>query len=161
MTPLIVFGVLVALLFGGAYLTKRRFGILGLALAGGSLLADLWGMAGGLFFAAADIYLSTLSPENLALVFIILLPACLLLLHGPTHQSSLQRLVSAMLFTLLAVSLALQPLQSLLMGSEIGIAIFRNLMQFKDLIITVGLAAAFVDMFFMKALSRSKSGSKH
>jgi hypothetical protein len=161
MTPLIVFGVLVALLFGGAYLTKRRFGILGLALAGGALLADLWGMAGGLFFAAADIYLSTLSPENLALVFIILLPACLLLLHGPTHQSSVQRIGSAVLFTLLAVSLALQPLQSLLTGSEIGIAIFRNLMQFRELIITAGLAAAFVDMFLLKGLSRSKSSSKH
>lgn len=161
MSPLIIFGVLVALLFGGAYLTKRRFGVLGLALAGGAVLADHLGMIGGLFFAAMDLYVGPLSPENLALVVIILSPALLMLIHGPSYHSSLQRLGASALFVLLALALALQPLQSLLLGSEAGIAIFRFVMQYRVLIISAGLIAAFADIFIMKASSRPKSGSKH
>lgn len=161
MSPLIVFGVLVAFLFGGAYLTKRRIGVLGLGLAGGYVFADRWGTVGGQAFAAVDIYLGTLSSENLALVVMTVLPAFLLLLHGPSYRSSLQRLGASLLFTVLALALALQPLRPLLTASEAGTMIFRYLTDYRELIILAGLVAAFVDIFFLKASAHSKSGSKH
>jgi hypothetical protein len=161
MSPLLVFSVLVALLFGGAYLTKRRFGVLGLALAGGSLLAELWGVAGGLLFAAEDIHIGVLSPENLALVVVTLLPALLLLLHGPSYHGPLQRLGASLLFTLLALALVIHPIQPLLAGSGAGMAIYSHIMQSRELIISAGLVAAFVDIFFTKASAHSKSGPKH
>lgn len=161
MSPLVIFGVLAALLFGGVYLTKRRFGILGLALAGGSVMAGYWGEVGGLFFAAMDIYIGVLSPENLALIVITLLPALMLLLRGPSYHSSFQRLGASVLFTLLALALVLDPLQSLLVANPTGAVIFSNLMRYRELIIAGGLALAFIDILFIKGSAHPKPSAKH
>lgn len=161
MSPLVIFGVLVALLFGGAYLTKRRFGVLGLALAGGFVLAGLWGATGGLLFAAEGIRIGALAPETFAIIVITLLPACVLLLHGPRYHSSLSRLVASILFTLLALALVINPIRPLLMGSGTGLTIYAHIMQFRELIISGGLVSAFADIFFMKASSHAKAESKH
>ena len=42
MVTLGVFVVLGLILFGLAFMTRRRFGVLGLALAAGSVLSSLW-----------------------------------------------------------------------------------------------------------------------
>lgn len=161
MSPIVIFFTLVALLFGGSYVTKRRFGVLGLALAGGSVLAKVWGEEAGLLFSAEGLRLGTLSPENFSLVVILLLPAFALMLHGPRHDSSLQKIGAPFLFTLLALALALQPLQPLLTSSGTGIAIYRNLMQYRDLIVSVGVVLSLADIFFLKGSGRSKSDTKH
>ena len=42
MNVALVFAVILIALFGLAFLTKRRFGVLGLALAAGAMLSSLW-----------------------------------------------------------------------------------------------------------------------
>lgn len=162
MSPLIAIGVCSALLFASAYVTKRRFGILGLALAGGAILAGLWSETVGLLFEIEDIAAGTLTSENLAVVFITIFPAVLLLLRGPKYHSSLLRLGSSVLFVLFALALVVGYLQSSLTTSDIGSAVYVHILRFRELIITGGLVAAFIDVFFMKTSSKlGKSGSKH
>ena len=47
MNVVLIFGLLAVVLFGSAFVTRRRFGLLGLALAAGSILSGLWGYDAG------------------------------------------------------------------------------------------------------------------
>src|SRR5438552_208518 len=110
MNALLVLAVLLAALFALAYITKRRFGVLGLALCAGSLLSASW--------------TSTLTPwvESRGVVFVspplsavvstllILGPALVLLFSGPTYSGKLQRIAGALAFAALAFVFLLQPI---------------------------------------------------
>jgi hypothetical protein len=161
MSSLVIFGVLMLLLFGSAYLTKRRFGILALALAGGSLLVSVLGDTAGLLLAAEGSHLDRISPENLAVIIVTLLPALLLLLHGPRYHSSLPRLGASVAFVLLALALIIHPVQPLLTAHPAGLAIYRYIMQSRELIISAGIGSAILDIFFIKGSSHAKPGPKH
>jgi len=70
MNVAIVFVVVLLLLFGLAYFTKRRFGVLGLALAAGSMLSELW--AAQLTPLVADAGLVVQNPPLITIVSVVL-----------------------------------------------------------------------------------------
>src|SRR5258708_6096136 len=112
MSFLVIFLVIIGALFLTAFLTKRRFGVLGLALAAGAMLSTLW--VGDLtpIIASAGIILVRPPLESVVSAGLILLPAVLLLSSGSTYKSMLQRVIGAALFAMLATSLLLEPLGS-------------------------------------------------
>lgn len=158
MTFVVIFLLLIAALFTVAYLTKRRFGVLGLALAAGSILSTLW--VGDLtpIIAQAGFILVRPPLESVVAGMLTLLPAVLLLTSGPSYASSKQRVIGALLFAVLATVLLLEPLGSALVIEGLGEQVFDFMTTYRVIIITVCLALAIMDLFVAKT---PKIPSKH
>lgn len=158
MTFLIIFLLLIATLFAASFVTKRRFGVLGLALAAGAFMSSLW--VGDLTPIIAGAGIVTVEPplESVVAAALILLPAALLLVSGPTYTFKGQRLLGALLFALLAGMLLLEPLGSALVIEGVGVTVYQFLQTHRMMIVTICLAFALIDIFATKTL---KKPSKH
>jgi hypothetical protein len=158
MTFTIILLIVVAALFIVAFITKRRFGIRGLALATGATMATLW--VGDLtpIIAKAGFVLVEPPLESVVTSTLVLLPALLLLSSGPAYKSTGSRTIGAMLFALLAVVLLLEPLGSAFIIEGLGQQIYALLTEYRVAIITVCLTAAVLDIFLTKT---PKPSSKH
>lgn len=162
MNALIVFVVILAIMFVIAFITKRRFGVLALALFAGSYLAQTWTATTAPFFAPIEPSLAGvgLTAESLAQIVIALLPSFVLLLSGPTYHSKWPRIIGASGYTLLGAVL-LTPLLSPLIGDadvEAATSITVLIMSNYTLLVTIGLTTAIVDLFL--AHSRKSSPDK-
>jgi hypothetical protein len=150
MSFLIIFLVVMAVLFVLAYMTKRRFGVLGLALAAGAMISTLW--VGDLtpIIASAGLVLVQPPLESVVSAGLILLPAILLLFSGPVYKGKVQRIVGALAFTVLATALLLPPLGSALVIDDTAKPIYEAFFQYRPVIITVALIYALGDLLVTK-----------
>lgn len=146
MNVAIVFVIVLILLFGLAYLTKRRFGVLGLALAAGSMLSELW--AEKLTPLVRDAGLIVQNPPLITLVAVVLvlLPAAFLLFSGPSYRDTPKRLIGALLFAALAFALLVEPLGSALVLQSEGRTIYEFFVSNRVYIVTAGLIIAIFDL---------------
>jgi hypothetical protein len=147
-------------LFIGAFITKRRFGLLGLALAAGSLLSGIWGydivlMANG--FGVPNTPLSTAVITSV----IVILPAFVLLFHGYSYKNHIARLFGAFLFMILALAFLIDPLGHILMPVGFGADVYNWLVNYKTLIIGAGLILAILDLFLTRPVGLNEKKSKH
>lgn len=146
MNVAIVFVIVLLLLFGLAYLTKRRFGVLGLALAAGSMLSELW--AEKLTPLVRDAGLIVQNPPLITLVSVVLvlLPAAFLLFSGPSYRDTHKRVIGAFLFAALAFALLIEPLGSALVLQGEGRTMYEFFSANRVYIVTVGLIIAVFDL---------------
>ncbi|MEI6851050.1 MAG: hypothetical protein WCK26_03735 [Candidatus Saccharibacteria bacterium] len=149
MTTVFIYAIIAIILFVAAFITKRRFGLLGLALAAGSILNGIWaydaGLVAGLFGVP-----STFLTSAIVSVIVILLPAIVLLFHGSTYRTLLGRIIGASLFTVLAISFMIEPLSHALIVQGVGSDIYTGLLSARANIIGVGLIVAIIDLFLTK-----------
>ena len=157
MSFVVLFLILIGALFATAYLTKRRFGVLGLALAAGAMLSTLWVGALTPIIANAGIVLVKPPLESVVAAGLVLLPAVLLLSSGPTYKSFSQRLVGSGAFAILAIALLLQPLGSALVIDGVGQPVYHFFLDNRAIIVTVCLALAILDLLVTKNSRRMKS----
>jgi hypothetical protein len=150
MNVVIIFAGLAIVLFTAAFVTRRRFGLLGLALAAGSILSSLWGFDAGLVVSSMGIFPSGSLTNAVTLSLIVLLPSILLLLHGHTYKDLISRAIGSLMFALLALAFLVQPLGGVLPLDGIGMNVYAWLVHYKAVIISVGLILAVVDLFFTK-----------
>jgi hypothetical protein len=150
MNVVVVFAVLAVLLFVSAFITKRRFGLLGLALAAGSILSGIWSFDAGLVVGSIGIFPSGPLTTAITLSLIVLLPAIVLLFHGYTYKGIVGRIVGALLFTFLALAFLVEPLGFALPLDGIGANVYGEFVNYKEVIISIGLVAAVADLFFTK-----------
>lgn len=150
MNVVIVFGVIAVLLFSAAFVTRRRFGLLGLALAAGSILSTIWSYDAGLVVSAVGIVPPGTLTTAATLSLIVLLPAIILLFHGYTYKTLVGRIVGAALFTLLALAFLVQPLGGALRLDGMGANIYEQLVHYKEAIISICTVLAVVDLFLTK-----------
>lgn len=147
--------VVAIVLFIAAFIAKRHFGLLGLALATGSLLSGIWaydaGMVASFFGMPNNEFVSVITA-----MVITVLPAIVLLFHGYTYRTSIGRVCGAILFSLLAVTFLVEPLSSIINPSGIGKVVINWLIDNKSLIIGSELIAAVVDIFLTKPVGASK-----
>ncbi len=94
MTSILIYIFIAVVLFASAFIAKRRFGLLGLALAAGSLLSSIWGYDVGLVVSGLGIPSSQLTSVTVSSL-IILLPAGALLFHGYTYKNLVGRAIGA------------------------------------------------------------------
>jgi hypothetical protein len=141
--------VLALALFISAYITKRRFGLLGLALATGSILSGIWGYNAGLVASCFGVPSSPLTSAVL-LALIILLPAGILLFHGYTYKTLVGQVIGASLFTMLALAFLVEPLGHVLILHGYSANVYDWLLNNRTLIIGAGLSIAVVDLFLTK-----------
>lgn len=149
-----------AALFISAFITKRRFGLLGLALAAGSLLSSTWGYdinlaAGG--FGVPNTPLAT----AIIMSLVILAPPIVLLFHGYTYKNHIARLIGAGLFTILALAFLIDPLGHILMPTGFGKNVFDWLVNNRNFVIGAGLILAIIDLFLTKPAPSPDKKSKH
>jgi len=150
MSFLIIFLIVIAALFALAFLTRRRFGVLGLALAAGALLSTLW--VGDLTPIIAEAGFILVKPPLSSVVSagLILLPAVLLLASGPTYKSLPQRVIGAVAFAVLATALLLEPLGSALVIDNTAKPVYEFFVRYSAVIITAGLSLAVFDLLLAK-----------
>lgn len=146
MSFVIIFLIIIAMLFATAFFTKRRFGVLGLALAAGAMLSVLW--VGNLtpIIENAGIIIVRPPLQSVVSASLILLPAVLLLASGPTYKGMYQRVIGAAAFAVLATALLLEPLGTALIIDGIGKPVYEFFVQNRVVIITVCLGLAIVDL---------------
>lgn len=162
MVPIIVFAVVAIVLFVGSFISKRRFGLLGLALTAGATISTIWTYEAGLIVASTGLLPEGVLTQAAVQSFVVLLPALLLLFHGQTYKKIVPRVVGSLLFTLLALAFLVEPIGYGLPLEGAGATTYGILKEYKDLIISIGVIAAVVDLFFTKpARPIEKEGKKH
>lgn len=143
-----------AVLFLLAYATKRRFGVLGLALAAGYVLQRLW--ESELPAWARQLQIPNefiVSPVTLLGLTIVLLPSVILLFGGPTYKTVRGRLVGSVGYALLALVFCVGPLSNSLALLGDGKVVFDFVMTYRDYIMTGALVLAVVDMLHVHVKS--------
>lgn len=154
MSLVVILIIIIAILFIVTYVTRRRFGVLGLALCAGYLLSTMWTGQVTPWVEGAGIELFTPPLESVVAAVLVLLPAVLLLFSGPANHGKWQRLIGAAAFALLAASFLLGPLGSSLSLDGTGAKIYSFLVDNKSVIITVAIVYALYDILTMRTSKR-------
>jgi len=156
MNIVIVVAAIIAVLFAMTYVTRRRFGVLGLGLCAGYLISEMWTGQVTPFVRGAgfDLFVPPLS--SVVAACLVLLPAVLLLVNGPTYHSKTKRLIGAAIFALLATSFLLGPLGDALKLDSTGKTIYRILVDNKTIIITAGIGYALYDVITLRTPKKER-----
>lgn len=138
---------IMGLLFIMAFATRRRFGMLGLALAAGAVLSANW--SGTLTPIIQRQGVTLISPplQEVVQVVLIILPAAVLLLNGATYSKTWQRVVGSLGFALLGYALLESTLGNILQLDQPGFSFYTYMHGYVNLIVIVGIIAAVVDTF--------------
>lgn len=161
MNVILVFGGIAVVLFAAAFLSKRRFGLLGLALTAGATLSGIWSYDAGILISSLGIVPNGPLTNAIALSTVVLLPALLLLFHGHAYKTMVGRVVGATLFTVLALAFLVEPIEFALPLTGDAAVVFATIKANKDLIISAGVAIAVVDLFFTKPARHVKEKHGH
>lgn len=158
MNAMIIFVLLLTGLFAMAYLTRRRFGVLGLALCAGALLSSSW--AAALTPIVRQSGFSIVSPplEAVVAIFLILLPSVVLLFGGPTYSKTSGRLIGSIAYTLLAFAFIVEPLGASLSFDGISATIFNVIKTYDNLVVIAGIALAVGDLLITRSPKGGKKG---
>lgn len=148
-------GVL-GLLFVMAYATNRRFGVLGLALAAGSLLsANFTGLLTPFIQQQGFVLVSP--PLSLVVAAaLILLPPTLLLFSGPSYQGTWQKLLGAAGFAVLGFTFLIEPLIGALQLEGPSLALANFVHTYASIIIVAGIVIAIADTLLTGKSPRKK-----
>lgn len=150
---MLVIGILAILavgLFVGAFISRRRFGLLGLALTAGATLSSIWSYNAGLVISSTGLVPEGPLTNAVALSLIVLLPAIVLLFHGYTYKENAARVIGSLLFTLLALAFLVEPLGFALPLEGTAASVYNWLLANREIFISVGVVLAVVDLFFTK-----------
>jgi hypothetical protein len=162
MITILVLGGLAAVLFAGAFISKRRFGLLGLALTAGATISTIWEYDAGLLVSSTGLVPNGPLTQAITLSLLVLLPAILLLFHGYKYKNIFGRIIGSLLFTILALAFLIEPIEYVLPLEGVGADIFAQIKNYKDVIISVGVVLAVADLFFTRPAKHSdKDAKKH
>lgn len=150
MIPILVFAALALVLFAGAFVSKRRFGLLGLALTAGATLSTIWSYDAGLVVSSTGLVPEGVITQAVTQSLVVLLPAILLLFHGYTYKNVVGRIIGAVLFAVLALAFLVEPIGYALPLEGIGADVYGFLKNYKEVIISIGVILAIADLFFTK-----------
>jgi hypothetical protein len=150
MIVIAIFAALAVGLFLGAFLSKRRFGLLGLALTAGATLSSIWSYDAGLVVSSTGLVPDGPLTNAIALSLIVLMPAIVLLFHGYTYKENAARVIGSLLFMMLALAFLVEPIGFALPLEGTAADVYHWLVNNKEVIISAGVVLAVVDLFFTK-----------
>lgn len=140
MSLLIVVGTFIAL-FLLAFITGRRFGALGLALAAGVLLAQFAAPLAAEPLSQFDQYFGDFTSLQVSQMLLTIVPSLILLVAGPKYHNKLGRLIGSLLYAAMA---ALLLLPYLVINNDV----VAKIADFQGGFIALGIVLAIVDMMF-------------
>lgn len=161
MSIVLVFSVLIIALFATAFITKRRFGVLGLALAAGAVISSYWANDVTAIVRQSGFELALLPLGMIAAIALILLPAILLLLSGPVYKQMTGRIIGSIAFAALALAFMVEPLGSTLVLSGWERDVYEFFVENRVYIITAGIGFAVFDLIGTKTHKHPKDKAKH
>lgn len=145
MALVIILGIAVVL-FLLAFLTKRRFGVLGLGLAAGVVLSQLWAVTLSAIMQSQHIPVSPLSYSTVGLAVIILAPSLLLMLGGPKYHDKKGAIFGSLLYAAFAVLFVVAPITRDFAVAGDTSPIFDFIAQWQNVLIALGVVIAIGDM---------------
>lgn len=141
----VIIAILLLALFALVLITGRRFGILGLGLAAGTLLASQTLAPLETVFQLFQEFLGGISPAQAATILLLLTPSLVLMFSkGPKYGSIKGRVFGALLFVVMA-AFAILPFVMNLM--EIPNEVKNIVMTSHTLALVIGVVIAVVDYF--------------
>lgn len=154
--------IIIALgLFALAFLSKRRFGTLGLALAAGALLSEQLTRNVSSLLEQNSVPVEPLGYAAAASVALIMLPSLVLLLSGPTYKTKKAAALGATSFALMATMLILGPLTTALPALEPVVwDALQFISEYQSLLIAGGVIGAVIDTWLTHNTKTNKKG-KH
>lgn len=155
MNAIVLLSIIGIGLFVLSFISKRRFGLLGLALAAGAILSQIWSYEAELIVSTSGIVPNGQLTAVIASSVMVLLPSVILLFHSSKYHSMLSRIIGSLLYSLLALAFLVEPL-----GKVLDLSDINQITSVKSLIISVGLVFAIVDLFMTKKPESGKK-SKH
>ena len=141
-----IFAIVFAVLFAVAFISKRRFGALGLALIAGETLSQLWADKLTPIVAEAGVTINHPPLSVVVAAALVVLPALLLLTSGPSYHASHFRIIGALLFALLATALLIEPLGNAFWLADQNREVYDWLVANKVYIVTGGIIVALFDL---------------
>lgn len=138
------------LLFLIVFLTKRRYGILAMALAAGYLISTNWAGSVTPFIEQQGVVLVSPPLASVVATALTLLPPLLLLFSGPKYSDMFSRIVASAGFTVLAIAFLLLPFGNALLLEGQALDAFKAISEWQSVIIVVGLVAAVLDVMLYK-----------
>lgn len=160
MISLVILGGIAALLWVLAFLSKRRFGLLGLALTAGATVSSLWSYDAGLLLASLGLVPEGPITDAAVLSAITLLPAILLLFHGHVHHRLIGRVFGATFFVLMAMALLVEPIGVGLPVTGVGAQLYSWLQQYSGVIISAGVILSVFDLLLVKVHKPAEKSDK-
>ena len=156
----IVFIGLALVLFSLAFISKRRFGLLGLALTAGATLSAMWSYDAGLVISSTGLVPDGPMTNAVALSLVVLLPAIVLLFHGYKYKDVFSRIIGSLFFTVLALAFLVEPIGFALPLEGTSAFLYNQALNYKDIVISVGVILAVVDLFFTKPAHKAEKEGK-
>lgn len=159
MNAILFFLIIFAVLFVLCFFMRRRFGVLGLALAAGVIISQSW--AEKLTPIIQQQGIDSMAPPLLVIVqaALVITPAVLLLFSGPTYHQKTSRIIGSLLFALLASAFLLSILGGFMQFDEVSLPIYEAFTEFQQVIIVTCLVVAIIDVL-MTQTPRKKRGRK-
>lgn len=152
---------LAVILFGLVFFSRRRFGMLGLALAAGVTVGSMWGADGGVLLSSVGILPSGSSTDAIALAILTMLPALLLLTKGKKTKKVGVKVLSGLLFVVMSLAALVGPLSLMLPLDATGVVVYSTLLQYQSLIISAGIVVAVLDILFAKTPKPAPDAKAH
>ena len=146
---LIICGIAIGL-FAMAFASKRRFGILGLAITAGSVIQTIWNYDASLVVSGSGLIPKGPLTDAVVPILLIMLPAVVLLFTGYKYKSIVSRTLGSLLFALFALAFLMTPIGTVLPVEGLGATVFQWLTAHTSLIIGTGVVLAVVDLFLRK-----------
>lgn len=146
MNAILFFLIIFGLLFILSFFMRRRFGVLGLALAAGVIISQSW--AEKLTPLIQQQGIDSITPPLLVVVQagLVIAPAILLLFSGPTYHQKIPRLVGSLLFALLSSAFLLSILGGFMQFDEVSLPIYKTFTEVQQIIVVVCLVIAIIDV---------------
>ena len=161
MTLVIIIAILIGSLFLLAYLTKRRFGLLGLALCAGSLLSASWASTLTPLLQQRGFHIISPPLASIVAALLIVIPPVLLLFSGPKNKKPLPRLLAAGLFAFFAFVLLLEPLGGSLLVAGFSQSIYDQITGMNNSLIAVCILIALLDLLLTHPPKKRKNQVAH
>lgn len=149
-----------ALLFGLAFITKRRFGVLGLALCAGLVLSGTLPGLGNVI-SSMGVVVPGVHPDVLAESLLILLPSLVLVFGGPRYQPGIIAIISSILYAAFAIVLLLGPLGDVLDLDATGERIVEAARGANTLLLSGLVVLSLIDVILMRTPAHHGKGKKH
>jgi hypothetical protein len=142
---MLLIGIL-GLLFLMPFAANRRFGVLGLALAAGSLLSTNWTGTLTPFIEQQGVIIVAPPLGIIVAAALIILPAAALLFSGPSYHAGWQRILGSFAFTILALAFLIDPFKLAFQFEGAGLALINTVDTYASIIIVAGIIAAIADI---------------
>ena len=156
MAAFILFMLLWVGLFSLAFFTKRRFGMLALALAAGALLSANGADSLTPFIEQQGVILKEPPLSVLVQTSLTLLPVFLLLINAPKYGELRWRLLGSLGFALLGFTFLLPPITDSVLLEDVGLDVYGFFHTYQSLIIVLGMTGAVIDIMLTKKTKGKK-----